>query len=60
MRSYGLASYDAVHAATAIEAGVPVMVTLDTHFASLPQRTLHVYTDAGRVIACRLKRPRRR
>jgi hypothetical protein len=36
MTGYGLASYDAVHAASAIAAGAKAIVTLDTGFALLP------------------------
>jgi predicted nucleic acid-binding protein len=57
MTRYGLASYDAIHASTAIESGVGVIVTLDTGFASLPQSLLTVYTNASRVSDCRRWRP---
>ena len=56
MTAYGLGSYDAVHAATAIESGVNRIVTLDTAFASLPQSLLAVYTNASRVPTCRQRR----
>jgi predicted nucleic acid-binding protein len=59
MTAYGLASYDAVHAATAISAGAAAIVTLDTGFALLPARQLGIYTDRSRVASCRAKRPRR-
>jgi predicted nucleic acid-binding protein len=59
MTGYGLASYDAVHAAAAIAAGAGAIVTLDTGFALLPQSFLELHTDRSRVGACRAKRPRR-
>jgi predicted nucleic acid-binding protein len=58
MGSYGLASYDAVHAASAIAAGADAIVTLDTGFALLPSSLLAVYTDRSRLASCRAKRPR--
>jgi predicted nucleic acid-binding protein len=60
MTSYGLASYDAVHAATAIAARAEAIVTLDTGFALLPQSLLAVYTDRSRLASCRAMRPPRR
>jgi predicted nucleic acid-binding protein len=59
MRRYGLRSYDAVHVATALYAQVPAMLTLDTGFASMPQTSLSIYTNASRVTACRAVRNRR-
>ncbi|MGO9322065.1 MAG: hypothetical protein ACLQBY_14855 [Solirubrobacteraceae bacterium] len=56
MGSYGLASYDAVHAASAIAA--EAIVTVDTGFAFLPSSLLTVYTDRSRLAFCRTKRPR--
>jgi predicted nucleic acid-binding protein len=53
MTRYGFASYDAVHAATALEAGVSAIVALDTAFAELPQSRVAIYTDASRVASCR-------
>jgi predicted nucleic acid-binding protein len=58
MIDYGLASYDAVHAATAIAAGAKAIVTLDTGFALLPASLLTVYTDRSRLSSCRKKRAR--
>jgi len=60
MTSYGLASYDAVHASTAIAADAEAIVTLDTGFALLPQSLLAIYTDRSRLASCRAKRPPRR
>ena len=45
MTDFGIASYDAVHAASAIAAGAEAIVTLDTGFALLPSAELEIYTD---------------
>jgi len=58
MIDHGLASYDAVHAASAIAAGAQTIVTLDTGFALLPSAQLTVYTDRSRLASCRKKRAR--
>ncbi len=58
MSGYGLASYDAVHAASAITAGADAIVTTDTDFARLPASVLAIYTDRSRLASCRAKRPR--
>ncbi|MGH2951152.1 MAG: type II toxin-antitoxin system VapC family toxin [Solirubrobacterales bacterium] len=58
MVDYGLASYDAVHAAGAIAAGAEAIVTTDTGFALLPAGLLLIYTDRSRLPACRAKRAR--
>jgi predicted nucleic acid-binding protein len=58
MTGYGLASYDSVHAASAIAAGAEAIVTLDTGFALLPASMLTIYTDRSRLASCRSKRPR--
>ena len=57
MADHGLASYDAVHAATAIAAGCEAIVTTDTGFGLLPSSTLVIYTDRSRVASARNKRP---
>jgi predicted nucleic acid-binding protein len=57
MTAYGLASYDALHAASAVVAGAKAIVTIDTGFAFLPSTALLVYTDRSRVASCRNKRP---
>jgi predicted nucleic acid-binding protein len=57
MTNYGLASYDAVHAASAVAASAKAIVTIDTGFAYLPSSLLTVYTDRSRLAACRSKRP---
>jgi predicted nucleic acid-binding protein len=58
MADYGIASYDAAHAATAVAAGAHAIVTLDTGFALLPSAQLTVYTDRSRLASCCKKRPR--
>lgn len=58
MATYGLASYDAIHVATAIEAGVEHVVTTDVGFARVPERELTLYVDASRVARCRQVRAR--
>ena len=58
MTDYGIASYDAAHAASAIAAGAEAIVTVDTAFALLPSSLLMVYTDRSRLASCRSKRPR--
>ena len=58
MRRYGLASYDAVHAASCFFASVDAIATVDTHFANVPASMLTIYTNQGRVAACRKRRPR--
>lgn len=58
MADYGLASYDAVHAATAIAAAAEAMATTDTGFALLPVSLLAIYTDRSRLSRCRAMRPR--
>jgi predicted nucleic acid-binding protein len=58
MTGYGLASYDAIHAASAVAAGPEAIVTLDTGFALLPASLLTIYTDRSRLASCRTKRSR--
>ena len=60
MTRYALASYDAIHVATAIDSGVRSVVTLDAGFAAVPASELTLYVDASRVAACRARRIRRR
>ena len=57
MTDYGLASYDSVHAASAIVTGAEAMITTDTGFALLPSSLLAIYTDRSRLASCRRKRP---
>lgn len=58
MADHGLASYDAVHAASATAAGAGAIVTTDAGFALLPPALLAIYTDRSRVARCRMIRPR--
>lgn len=58
MTDYGLASYDAAHAASAVAAGAKAIVTLDSGFALLPASLLTIYTDRSRLASARAKRPR--
>lgn len=58
MIDYGIASYDAIHAASAIAAGAEAIVTTDTGFALLPSSLLAIYTDRSRVVSCCRKRAR--
>ncbi|MEX2375049.1 MAG: type II toxin-antitoxin system VapC family toxin [Dehalococcoidia bacterium] len=53
MGSYGLSSYDAVHAATALDTGIHDLVTLDSGFAALPPRSMRLLVDSSRVRRCR-------
>lgn len=57
MARYGLASYDAVHAATAIRTGVRRIVTIDAGYGWIPETELSIYTDSTRVSVCRRLRP---
>jgi predicted nucleic acid-binding protein len=56
LSSYGLASYDAVHVATALGAGVSDFVSIDADFAYVPENLLTVWVDRSRVAACRKRR----
>jgi len=60
MGRHGLASYDAVHAATAEAYGGSGIVTTDARFASVPSSRLTLYVDAGRLASCRRMRARGR
>lgn len=60
MTSCGLASYDAIHVATAIASGTRAVVTLDAGFAAVPAGELTLYVDPGRIAACRNRRARPR
>jgi predicted nucleic acid-binding protein len=59
MMDFGLASYDAVHAASAIAAGAEAIATTDAGFAVLPTSLL-LFVDRSRVASCRSNRPRGR
>lgn len=56
MRAFGLNSYDAVHAATAIYLNSAILAR-DVHFGSLPAALLSIYTDSTRLAASRAGRP---
>jgi predicted nucleic acid-binding protein len=56
LMAHGLASYDAVHAATAIWAGNGRLVTIDAGFASVPEADLELYVDSSRLGSCRSRR----
>lgn len=55
MHDWGLGSYDAVHAATAIYAATS-LIALDAGFGAVPERQLTIYTDTSRVSSCRRRR----
>lgn len=55
---YGLESYDAVHAATLLAAGLHDLVTRDSDFAYLPQHLATLHTTANRLAGTRRKRHR--
>jgi predicted nucleic acid-binding protein len=57
MSRFGLGSYDAVHAATALATSPVGIVTTDIGFASLPAATA-IYTDSTRLARCRQIRAR--
>jgi predicted nucleic acid-binding protein len=56
MSNYGIASYDAIHAATAIESDTQILVTIDAGFGSLPEEQIELYVDLSRVSSCRRRR----
>ena len=56
LMAHGVASYDAVHAATAIAGGVDCLVTTDAGFAVIPEADLQLYVDGSRVRSCRDRR----
>ncbi len=58
MSTFGLKSYDAVHAATAMYIDVEAIVALDSDFAALPS-SIALYTTPGRMATCRERRPPR-
>jgi predicted nucleic acid-binding protein len=53
---HGLTSYDAVHAATAEYADIRPFVTLDYHFAAVPENDLQLSVAASRLRPCRERR----
>ena len=54
----GLASYDAVHAATALKLGVGHLVTTDSGFGLVRQPDSTIVTDQSLLAACRRHRKR--
>jgi predicted nucleic acid-binding protein len=56
MRSYGLQSYDAVHAATLLASGVTDMVTRDAGFAVLMPEDATLHTTRRRLSRTRARR----
>jgi predicted nucleic acid-binding protein len=56
MGRYGIASYDAVHVATAIHEDVRRIVTKDLGFASVPASEVDLYVDSSRLALCRSRR----
>jgi len=60
MSTYGLASYDAVHAATALRTHPVGIVTTDVGFSALPAPNTAIFTDSSRVSRCREIRARHR
>ncbi len=58
MRSYGLQSYDAVHAATLLASGVTDIVTRDAGFAVLLPEDATVHTTRARLSRTRGRRSR--
>lgn len=56
MRSYGLQSYDAVHAATLLASGVTDIVTRDAGFAVLLPEDATVHTTQARLARTRRRR----
>jgi predicted nucleic acid-binding protein len=54
----GLASYDAVHAATALRLGVGYLVTIDSGFGMVRQSDLTIVTEQTLLGACRRHRKR--
>jgi predicted nucleic acid-binding protein len=60
MDSFGLASYDAIHAATVEYAGTGALAATDVGFASVPSSRLLLYVNQSRVAPCRAVRARGR
>jgi predicted nucleic acid-binding protein len=56
MRSYGLQSYDAVHAATLLASGATDLITRDTGFAALLPEDATIHTTTPRVARTRARR----
>jgi predicted nucleic acid-binding protein len=60
MARWGLSSYDAVHAATALSADIGTLATLDTGFSNIPASVLTLYMRPSKVRFCRQVRARPR
>lgn len=56
MSDHGLASYDALHVATALHAGARAVATIDAGFAAAPASIVELFVDASRVASCRKRR----
>jgi predicted nucleic acid-binding protein len=56
MTTWGLGSYDAVHAVSAIYSGNQRIITVDAGFGVVPESELEIYTDASRVRSARRRR----
>jgi predicted nucleic acid-binding protein len=56
MTQFGLASYDAAHAATAAYTEADGLVTNDAGFGRVAESTLALYVDSSRVRSCRRHR----
>jgi predicted nucleic acid-binding protein len=56
LMGHGLTSYDAIHAATAVYADVSALITLDYHFALVPERELQLWVPSSRLRPCRERR----
>ena len=57
IKEHGLESYDATHAATAINYGAPLL-TADKHFADIPAGLLTLLTDSDQTDEFRARRQR--
>jgi predicted nucleic acid-binding protein len=53
MRAHGLRSYDAVHAASLLTAGIADLATLDHGFAAMPQSLASIHTTGARLRSMR-------
>lgn len=53
MSSYGLSSYDSVHAATAARVAVDTLITLDAGFGAVPASHLSLFVASRQVSWCR-------
>jgi predicted nucleic acid-binding protein len=60
MSFWGLASYDAVHVATAMYTAAGAVVTLDRHFGHVPEAEFELYVPTAALRGCRDRRRRAR